>query len=87
MELFSNEVVGSTIRVNLLSAWYEVDEFGVPISYQMEGIVRAAVDNYRWKPKDEVDCYDLGWTVWDLVWLQESWQLCMGTLAMLQVWT
>lgn len=48
-ELFSNEVVSSAIRVNLLGARYEVDEFGVPIGDQMESVVHVAVNNYRWK--------------------------------------
>ena len=48
-ELFSDEVVSSTVRVNLLGARYEVDEFGVPIGDQMESVVHVAVNNYRWK--------------------------------------
>ena len=59
----------------------EVDELGVLISDQMESVVRAAVDNYRWESNDEVVHYNLGRAVWDLVWLQESWQLRMGVLA------
>ena len=60
-ELFSNEVVSSAIRVNLLGARYEVDEFGVPIGDQMEisRVVHVAINNYRWKSNNKVVYHNL----------------------------